>query len=401
MRDVRTARAVEPILTIVMAPRTLRLVALLFVLLGAPPTLRAKEPAVLEDLAGVLTPIREKFKVPALGAAIVRARGVTALGVSGVRKWGGDSPVTRKDLWHLGSCTKAMTATLIARLVENGTLRFDDTLAKRLSKRVPKMHADYAPVTLELLLNNRGGAPSDLHAGGLWLALWQRKGTPREQRVQLLEGLLPNPPSYPPGSKFLYANAGFAIAGAAAEEATNTPWEDLMRRYVFTPLGMQHVGFDLPGTVGKLDQPLGHRPSAESWLPIEPAPGVDNPPSIGPAGTVHATLEDWGKFVAVHLRGARGEEQRFLNPKTFQRLHTPAKGRAYAMGWGVVSRPWGAGPVLMHNGSNGMWFCVAWVAPKRGFAVLVTCNAGGTAAEQACDVAAWATIQKALAGAGK
>lgn len=48
--------------------------------------------------------------------------------------------------------------------------------------------------------------------------------------------------------------------------------------------------------------------------------------------------------------------------------------------------------VLTHAGSNGMWYCVAWVAPERGFAVLSAVNIGGDDAAQACDDAAGAMI---------
>ena len=52
------------------------------------------------------------------------------------------------------------------------------------------------------------------------------------------------------------------------------------------------------------------------------------------------------------------------------------------MGW--IARddaPWGR--TIWHNGSNTMWYCVAWLAPEAKFGVLVVCNDGGGA--QACD----------------
>lgn len=59
----------------------------------------------------------------------------------------------------------------------------------------------------------------------------------------------------------------------------------------------------------------------------------------------------------------------------------------------ATDRFWGGGAVLMHAGSNTMWYCVAWVAPKRDFAVLAAANLGGDDASQACDEAAVALIQ--------
>jgi hypothetical protein len=52
-----------------------------------------------------------------------------------------------------------------------------------------------------------------------------------------------------------------------------------------------------------------------------------------------------------------------------------------------------SGYVLTHDGSNTLWFCVTWLAPEKGFAALVTSNAGGNRAQTATDDAAWAIIQ--------
>ena len=126
-------------------------------------------------------------------------------------------------------------------------------------------------------------------------------------------------------------------------------------------------------------------------MPVPPGPRGDNPAALGPAGTVHATLEDWARFVSLHLRKGDGKKS-FLKAKTLNRLHTPSVGEDYASGWIVAERPWGGGKVLTHSGSNTMWFAVTWIAPERGFAVLVTCNLGDS--RKACDEAASALIQR-------
>jgi CubicO group peptidase (beta-lactamase class C family) len=360
---------------------------LMAVAIGAAPA-EEKAPA---DLAAVLEPIRAKHGFPALGGAIVTGERLTAVGATGVRRAGSDEKATREDLWHLGSCTKAMTATLIARLVEKGKLDWDLTLAKAFPESAESMHEDYRSVTLSLLLANRGGVPGNLHETGLWARLWRRAGTVRKQRIELVRGVLAAPPAAEPGTKFIYSNAGFAIAGAIAEARMDEPWEKLLRREVFEPLGMEHAGFGPPGEPGARGQPWGHKVVGEVGIPVPPGPLADNPPAIGPAGTVHASLADWARFVSVHLRGARGEETGYLEPETFRRLHTALEGQDYACGWAVGERKWAGGRVLTHAGSNTLWYCVTWLAPKRNFAVLVTTNRGGGA--KVCDEAAAALIR--------
>ncbi len=341
------------------------------------------------NLRDILRPIRLKHDLPAMAAAVVVPERVLSVGVDGVRRRGAEKAVTVEDRFHLGSCTKAMTATLLARLVEEGKLAWEAKPAETF-RDLGEIHPGWAGVTLMHLLTHRGGAPENLDADGLWGRLWSHPGTPTEQRSALVEGVLRRAPVAGPGAKYLYSNAGYAIAGAVAERVTGKSWEDLMRERIFGPLGMKSAGFGAPGRPEALDQPRGHTAAGK---PVEPGPGSDNPAAIGPAGTVHATIADWGHFIALHLRAGRGKPA-LLRPETFVRLHRPPDGADYAAGWGVTTRPGAKGPVLTHAGSNTMWYAVAWLAPESGFAVLVATNQGGDTAAKACDEAAGAVIRE-------
>jgi CubicO group peptidase (beta-lactamase class C family) len=356
----------------------------------------------LDDLAPILEPIRARFRLPAMGAAVISSGRLTAIGATGVRKAGEATPVTIDDRWHLGSDTKAMTATLVAALVEEGKLSWDTRVGPFFAGEVRDLDPAWTDVTLEHLLCHRGGVPSNLDRDGLWGRLWDFKGTNRQSRMELVRGILRHAPLSPPGEKYLYSNAGYAIAGAMAEQVMDAPWEELMAMRLFAPLGITRFGFGAPGSPGRTDQPLGHTGANK---PVEPGPGADNPPAIGPGGTAHMTLEDWAKFVEAHLAADRGEGP-LLKPETWKKLHEPFPGRGeqYAFGWLVTRRPWAAatgpdgqktpGTTYTHAGSNTMWYCIAWLAPERGFAVLVTCNQGGSEASRAADEACGALIRR-------
>ena len=79
------------------------------------------------DLSPLLEPLLEEHGVPALACLQMQDGQITGSGVAGVRKSGGEVPAGPDDLWHLGSCTRAMTATLAARLVDAGVVRWDWT----------------------------------------------------------------------------------------------------------------------------------------------------------------------------------------------------------------------------------------------------------------------------------
>src|SRR5947207_2997000 len=115
----------------------------------------------LSDITEILTAVRNEAHLPAVAAGAMKNGALLALGAVGVRKMGDPTPVTASDKFHVGSCTKAMTATLAAMLVERHKLHWTDTLAKIFPERAAKMHPDYRAVTLEMLLTHRSGAPAN------------------------------------------------------------------------------------------------------------------------------------------------------------------------------------------------------------------------------------------------
>ncbi|MFT4513070.1 MAG: CubicO group peptidase (beta-lactamase class C family) [Planctomycetota bacterium] len=341
----------------------------------------------LEDLAALLAPIRKSNDMPALGAAVIVDGKLVALGVDGIRKVGDEAKVTTDDLWHLGSCTKAMTATLLAKQVAAGKLKWHTTLGEALPDLREGMHEDAAKITIASLLQHRSGLPSQPPMAQ-WMELFKFDGTDTEARREVAANMLKKVPEAALGQRFLYSNAGYMIAGAALERATGKTWQELMKAELFTPLGMNRVGFGAPGRDKHVDQPWGHVKAARASQPMF----ADNPSSLGPAGTVHATLEDWAKFVALHLGVVPAKGEPLLAAPLLADLHRAPKAADYALGWVTTKRGWAPGPIIWHNGSNTMWFAVTWMAPDAKFAVLVTCNHGGGA--KACDEAAAACIQR-------
>ena len=337
------------------------------------------------DLAALLRPLLEKHGVPALAAAVVTDAGWERCGAVGARKRGAEEQVTADDLWHLGSDTKAMTATLVGLLVEEGALAWDTRVAEVLPELAASFHPDVKEVAVRQLLAHRGGVRANLN----WGAITKAGGTLSEQRLRAVREGLSERPESPSGTRTLYSNLGYVIVGAVIERKTGRTWEEALAARVFNPLGMTRAGFGGTGTPGQLDQPWGHtdkgRPVAKN------GPDMDNPPVLGPAGRVHCSLRDWSLFVADQLRGAQGQDG-LLKAETYRVLHTPVAGGELALGWAVCERPWGGGTVLTHSGCNTMNYAVAWLAPKRDFAVLVCCNQGDDAAEKACDQAASALI---------
>jgi CubicO group peptidase (beta-lactamase class C family) len=329
-------------------------------------------------------PIGTRHKLPGLVAGIARGGELIAAGAAGVRKLGDRTPITIHDKVHIGSCTKAMTATLLGILVDDGKLKWSTTIGETLPEVKRNLHPAYAGAALDKLLAHQAGLPANVD----WWGLGRNRST-QQQRLALLQSGLRSQPEAAPG-EFHYSNTGYVVAAAMAEKVTGQSWEKLMTDRLFKPLGISSAGFGSPSKAGRVDQPWGHMRSPQGKLePIQ----HDNAPVMGPAGTVHLTLADWAKFAGLHSRGEMGQAK-LIKPETLKFLHTPAPGHDYAGGWNVAERDWAGGETLSHAGSNTMWLAVIWIAPKRDLAFMaVTNHPLDAGARKACDEA----IEKLIA----
>jgi CubicO group peptidase (beta-lactamase class C family) len=344
------------------------------------------QPTLPADTAQALEVLRKQYSLPALAVGVVKDGKICDRAAVGVRKLGDPTAITIDDQFHIGSCTKSMTATLAAMFIEENKLRWDSTIAEIFPELKGKMDKQYEAVTIEQLLTQRGGVPGKPPADA-WKRAWQQKGTPTEQRYEFIQAVLAEPPAATPGTKYIYSNQGYTIVGAMLEKISGKPWEDLITEKLFKPLHMDSAGFGPPGTIGKVDQPWGH--TRES-LPKQ----SDNPPAIAPAGRVHCSLDDLARYAIFQMEGEQNGG--LLKAETVRRLHTPPDGADYACGWRVLNR-WAGGRALWHNGSNTMWYIAMWLAPEKDFSVIVATNIRTDDTPKACDDMASAMIKKWLA----
>lgn len=338
---------------------------------------------VLPVLSGVeeLELIRTKHRVPALATGVWDGSAATVT-VTGRRRMDLPAPVLEEDPFHLGSNTKAMTATVVAKLVEEGRLRWDSKLREFMSLGVDGTLDDgsvadpfgidpgYADVTIEMLLSHRAALPEEKEIGDdkFWAQFFKPGLDPAVGRRIYARAALRNPPKYVPGTKFAYRNAGYVIVGYLMERVTGLPWEKLMQGMLFAPLGMEGCGFG-PVLVG----PWGHRFSGDATIPVRPGPLADNPPTVGPAGTVHCPLGAYLKFLRLHLDALNGQPA-LLSAASFAKLHQSAPDQSYTYG-GWDRLPLGDGKFeLFHAGSNTFNYALAVIRPAEAKAFVAVSN---------------------------
>lgn len=310
-------------------------------------------------------------RASALGAAVwPQAAPEPEAVVAGTRtppdRGGPADPVLATDLWHIGSVTKAMTGTMLARLVAAGVLDWSLTLEAGLRGAGVSVHPDLKAVTLHQLVTGLSGLATNLPL--LEFARFDdTEADPRAARLSWARLALARAPEAAPGSRFIYPNSGFVVAGCLAEQATGLDWEELMRREVFGPLGLASAGFGVPDPARA---PRGLAPGLMNAAPRPRQGRQDNPQAMGPAGTVHMSLTDLVTFGRAHALGPGGGAfPGYLPQAAWRVLHTPPPGQGYAVGWLV--RPDGS---LWHNGSNTLWLCELKVDPQAGHAAAAAAN---------------------------
>ena len=331
--------------------------------------------ANVRDLSSTLDRLSKDTALPGVAAAIVHADQLAALGSAGVRRIGDATKFRPDDLVHLGSDTKAMTALLIGKLIDQEQLRFDSSMKEIFPNLKPPIDPLMATVTVRDLLDHDAGLPHDLD----WWALDRTKLPLPDQRQRAVAIALSSAPATPIG-RFSYSNVSFVVLGAIIEAKTGKSWEEVIRKQIFQPLHMDSAGFGVPGTLGRVDQPWGHVRQNGKLQAVQ----ADNAAVMAPAGGVHCSIVDWSKFISEVLRFARGRDG-LVSAATFKQMITPPSGQQYAGGWIVTDRPWAGGIALTHAGSNTMWFADVWLAPAKDVAFLKAINDGSDAAAKPAD----------------
>lgn len=318
--------------------------------------------------------LREETGAPAIAILVMRDGAVVDEVASGVRASNRDISAAPGDTWHLGSITKSMTATLVARLAEADEISWDLTVGQALGESVETIDPGYVDLTFTDLFTHTSGLPANI---GLFKMIDYDRTSPdaRDDRLDYAANMLSKPPRRAAGEGFEYSNAGYVIAGAMVEQVMGERWEDLVTAHVFAPLGTASAGFGPVGDPEVLDQPRGHRPVIFGMgrRPVSPdANMADNPEVLGPAGRAHMTLEDLAIYGTAHLTGETPDGASFLSAESLSRLHTPRLER-YAMGWVVRDDEPNEG-LLWHNGSNTINYSELYADPGSAIVVAMAAN---------------------------
>jgi len=313
------------------------------------------------DLSAMLDTIRKRFNAPGVAAAAIINGNLVAVGNAGVRGLDSKIAVGDGDRSLVGSCGKAWTRLLIARLADRGLLGWDSTIGELLAD--VKMRDVYRSVTIADILSHRGGlqpyteiTPQDTPI------LFDQSGTAHEQRAAFVAHLLMEKPATKPKSRFLYSNAGYGLLGYIAECLTNKSFEQAMRDEVFTPLGMSSTTVGMPQEVRNPPGWTGHMRTPKGFEAV--VPPREGLPALMPAGFMSCTIRDFAKISDLLCDIEAKKPTSFLSPATV--LNLPEL------------RPGGGGEGGILFGGDGHYTAAFALWPSKGLAIVVQSNAGSS-----------------------
>ncbi len=338
-------------------------------------------------MAHQIAEAQKEGELPAVQVSVTEG-GRAVLGyVQGVRALGHPEPVTPQDPWHIGSCTKPMTALLVGQLVDEGKLQWQTPLRELVPSDV-KLAAGVGEVTVAQLLTHSSGMADVLSSpdlAKLWEKLFTHAPGPRIMRDRLARALLSTKMHLAAGERFEYSNGGYVILGWIVEQVRGEAWEKVMQDRLFTPLAMNSCGFGPPGIadVAKPLAPWGHVSKEGKLTALSPGLNADNPPALGPAGTVYCGVEDWHKFGRLFIREG-AVKAGLLTKASLHKLLTPSThGPMTHNSFGLRQQAWAGGNVFAMAGSNTYNYAVMMIAPSLERVYTVTTNSGTDKAAKA------------------
>lgn len=200
-------------------------------------------------------------------------------------------PVTPQSVFRIASMTKSFTAMAILKLRDEGKLNLDDPASRYVPalKKTKYLTQDSPPITVRHLLTHSAGFPEDNPWGDRQLA-----DTDADLRKLVEEGVWF---SNAPGLEYEYSNLGFALLGAIVTQVSGKPYQQYITETILKPLGMNHTYWEYT-QVPEQQLAHGYRWMNEQWH--EEALLHDG--SYGAMGGLLTSLEDFGRYMALHLQ---------------------------------------------------------------------------------------------------
>ena len=270
---------------------------LLFLLL--PGSVYSQTEKDLNGFDGFIDSTMKKWNVPGLAIAIVKDGKVIYEKGYGYRNLNTKDKVTPNTLFSIASASKSFTATLAAMAVAEKKMDFDTPLIEYFPSF--KMYDDYATehLTLRDLLTHRSGVPRQK-----FFSL----NTPATRR-EVRDCFRYFEPTADLRTKYQYCNETYSIAGDMIAERYGITWEEMIRRRLFEPLGMNNTLLSVRDVMKTSDYALPYI-EWETGTPSQME--FHNADILGAAGCIISNVTDLSKWVIFQLNKGKVNEKQLV-----------------------------------------------------------------------------------------
>ncbi len=290
----------------------------------------------------------------------------------GVREVGKPDAINADTVFQVASVSKPISSTVMALLVGEGKIRWDDRVTDHDPSFV--MYTPYVTRELRLrdFLCHRSGLPD--HAGDFLEDLGY-------DRQHVLHQLRYQPPDSSFRAGYAYTNTGYSEACYAAALALGKPWEELATEKLFKPLGMKHTSYRFADYEKAENRARLHVRVDGKWT----AKNTRQPDAQAPAGGASTTLNDIAQWLRLQVGEGKFEGKQIVAAEALAETHQPqfvfnldpASGRlsSYGLGW-LVSVERGGRVFYKHSGEFALGVrSEAAVLPSEELAIAVFSNA--------------------------
>jgi CubicO group peptidase (beta-lactamase class C family) len=321
---------------------------------------------------------------PGMALAVTDDRETLGAAVRGFAEVARGVPVKPDTRFQIGSISKSFVALVALQEEAEGNLSLDASINDLLPWL--ELPEPFGPITLHHLLTHTGGLMIGAEHGPWGMADALRL---REQ-----------PPTFAPGERFWYSNAGYKLVGHALERITGRPIHDLLTERVLGPLAMASSEGAIT-EAARMTSAVGYEPvfsdrPAHLETPLAPAVWQS---SNAADGSIISTVADMCEYARLVLNGGRGPHGGLLSPEAFERWVGPhvdsdEPNHGYGYGWGT-SQIAGRRTVWHTGGTIGFTALVA-VWPEEGLGVAAMAN--GSVEKRATGWFALEAVAAALKG---
>jgi CubicO group peptidase (beta-lactamase class C family) len=307
--------------------------------------------AALPRLEALAKQTLKKTGVPGMAVVVVYRDEVVFLKGFGVREAGTDRPVDADTVFQLASMSKPFASTVLAALVGDGVIGWDDRLVDHLPGFRLSDPWVTSEVTIRDMLCHRSGLPAFV-AGELEESLgYDRNEILRRLRYYKLESGF--------RTRYAYTNYGLTAGAEAGARAARKSWETLSAEKLYQPLGMKSTSSRFADYAKAPNRALLHVPVDGKWA----AKYTRDPDAQSPAGGVCSTARDLSAWMRLHLANGKFKGRQIIAADALAETHRPhiltgvnpetSLPRFYGLGWVVFQDEHGR-LFWKHNGAFSM-----------------------------------------------